>query len=178
MRHSVVTFTVARNLLHARHGGCRQQSLAHGRVEAGAEYGVDMMRRPRRNLVFKALIEGVDFGWLDLLQRPFAQCRHDVAAQQLGVPFNRPTPYSLFAAAWGAGGKPLIDPLAERDLVRRNVRAIVAAFEQSAKLPASIRQRTMECLGDAPAFDSVAQAPGIFPSLIYSAVTTIASLGH
>jgi hypothetical protein len=122
-----------------------------------------MMRRPRRNLAFKALVEGVDFGWLDLLQGPFAQCRHDVAAQQLGVPFNRPAPYSPLAAARGANGDPLFDPLPERDLVRCDMRAIVAALEQSAEFLAGVRQRAVKRLADSPAFDAVAQAPGISP---------------
>jgi hypothetical protein len=93
-----------------------------------------------------------------------------VIAEQLAVATQREAPHALLSPPRCADGDPLLDPLCERDLVGCDMRAVVGALEELAQLLASVGQRAMKRLRKALAVDAVAQAPGIFPAPIYTAV--------
>jgi hypothetical protein len=95
---------------------------------------VNVVRRPRGDLVPELHIEFVDFARLDFLQGTVAQDGHDMTAQQLLVSFKRTLADLLpTLVARTADRHPMLDPLPERHLVGRNVFASIARVQKIAK---------------------------------------------
>jgi hypothetical protein len=123
-------------------------------------------------------IERIDFGRLKLLQWPPSERGHNMGAHELAVARQRAAADRLLAAPRCPGSKPLLDPLTERDLGRIDVRAVVTAREQSAKLLARVGQAAVKSCGKPPALGPIAQSPGVFPAPLDAAFTVATTLCH
>jgi hypothetical protein len=124
---------------------------------------MDMMCRPRCDLsgISNGGIELIDLGCLQLLERPSREHRLDVRPQQLPVTFKRALRDRLPSAARRTSLQPLIDPLPNRDLGRRDVIAVVGAFEQLPQFLARLGLRAVEGLLEPLVIDAVAEPEGV-----------------
>ena len=127
------------------------------------------LRRDGRRFSY-VRIELVDFLRLQLLEAPIAEHRLDVDLEQIPVSFQRSFTNLFSTPPRRAGLDPPVDPVANRQLVWRDMLADVARPNQPAQLFPSVAESPMERLGQSLAVDTVPQPVNVFAAGVDAAV--------
>jgi hypothetical protein len=122
--------------------------------------------------VKQRLVPGFDVCRPELLQCGGAEVRDDLQPGELLIPL------ACLRRDTGIGCQPICEVPLDRNLVWRDVLAVIGALDQATQFLPCLADRAMKRLGEALAVDTPAQPPAIRTARVNAAVPVVASTHH